>query len=201
LRRQGDADHPGLVGAQPGRRPVAHLLKGGGTERGAADLRRYAGLARALVHRDVRHRDDQCAVGSRTSDPRRGKQPALRPDVRLAAQHRDPGLPRRPTAALCARPPALLARGGGVSWLRPLALLWELAARSGLWSPLIFPSVTSIARELGQFVVRPERLVEAWTSLYRALGGFALAAAAGVLLGMLMGRSSLVAGLLDPLFS
>src|SRR5262249_10155964 len=36
---------------------------------------------------------------------------------------------------------------------------------------------------------------------YRALGGFALAAAAGVLLGMLMGRSSLVAGLLDPLFS
>jgi len=94
-----------------------------------------------------------------------------------------------------------------VSWLRPLALvgalalLWELAARSGLWSPLIFPSLASIARELAQFVVRPERLVEAWTSLYRALGGFALAAGAGVLLGMLMGRSRFVAGLLDPLFS
>jgi NitT/TauT family transport system permease protein len=94
-----------------------------------------------------------------------------------------------------------------VRWLRPLALLgalallWELAARSGLWSPLIFPSLTSIARELGQFVAGPERLMEAWTSLYRALGGFALAAAAGVLLGLVMGRSSLVAGLLDPLFS
>ena len=94
-----------------------------------------------------------------------------------------------------------------MSWLRPLALvgalalLWELAARSGLWSPLIFPSLASIARELAQFVVRPERLVEAWTSLYRALGGFALAAGAGVLLGMLMGRSRFVAGLLDPLFS
>lgn len=94
-----------------------------------------------------------------------------------------------------------------MSWLRPLALVgalalvWELAARSGLWSPLIFPSLASIAHELGQFLVRPERLMEAWTSLYRALGGFALAAVAGVLLGMLMGRSSLVAGLFDPLFS
>ena len=92
-------------------------------------------------------------------------------------------------------------------WLRPLALVgalalvWELAARSGLWSPLIFPSLASIARELGWFVVRPEWLMEAWTSLYRALAGFALAATAGVLLGLLMGRSSLVAGLLDPLFS
>jgi len=80
-----------------------------------------------------------------------------------------------------------------MSWLRPLALVgalalaWELVARSGLWSLLIFPSLTSIARELGQFVVRPERLMEAWISLYRALGGFALAAVAGVLL--------------DPLFS
>jgi len=94
-----------------------------------------------------------------------------------------------------------------MSWLRPLALVgalalaWELAARSGLWSLLIFPSLTSIARELGQFVVRPERLMEAWISLYRALGGFALAAVAGVLLGVLMGRSRLIAGLLDPLFS
>ena len=38
-------------------------------------------------------------------------------------------------------------------------------------------------------------------SLYRALGGFALAAVVGILVGMLMGRSKLVAGLLDPLFS
>jgi NitT/TauT family transport system permease protein len=38
-------------------------------------------------------------------------------------------------------------------------------------------------------------------TLYRALGGFALAAMVGILVGMLMGRSKLVAGLLDPLFS
>lgn len=80
-------------------------------------------------------------------------------------------------------------------------LTWELAARSGLWSPLLLPSLASIAHEFVQFVSRADRLLEAWVSLYRALGGFALAAVAGVAAGMLMGRSALAAALLDPLFS
>src|SRR6266513_544394 len=74
-------------------------------------------------------------------------------------------------------------------------------ARCGLWSPLLFPSLASIAYEFGLFLSRSDRLVEAWYSLYRALGGFALAAVVGVALGMLMGRSAFVAGLLEPLFS
>jgi ABC-type nitrate/sulfonate/bicarbonate transport system permease component len=91
--------------------------------------------------------------------------------------------------------------------LRPFVLVaaalaaWELAARSALWSPILFPSLANIAYELVLFVSRSDRLVEAWYSLHRALGGFALAAAVGVVLGMLMGRSPFVAGLLDPLFS
>ncbi|MGH8724687.1 MAG: ABC transporter permease [Burkholderiales bacterium] len=80
-------------------------------------------------------------------------------------------------------------------------LAWEAAARSGLWSPLLFPSLTRIFTELMLFFSKSESLMEAWVSLSRALGGFALAAAVGILLGMLMGRSKLVAGLLDPLFS
>jgi NitT/TauT family transport system permease protein len=94
-----------------------------------------------------------------------------------------------------------------VSRLRPLILVgiallaWETAARSGLWSPLLFPPLAKIAYELGQFLIRPERLMDAWISLYRALGGFALAALAGGLVGMLTGRSAWLAGLLDPLFS
>jgi len=85
----------------------------------------------------------------------------------------------------------------------PAALLgiWEVAARSGLWSKLIFPSLVNVAYEFGRFLVTPEQLHEAWVSLYRALGGFALAAVVGIFVGMLMGRSKLVAGLLDPLFS
>jgi ABC-type nitrate/sulfonate/bicarbonate transport system permease component len=80
-------------------------------------------------------------------------------------------------------------------------LAWELVARSGLWSPLLFPSLERILNELILFFSKSESLMEAWVSLYRALGGFALAAVAGVTIGMLMGRSTLAAALLDPLFS
>jgi NitT/TauT family transport system permease protein len=94
-----------------------------------------------------------------------------------------------------------------MSRLRSLLLIavllaaWELAARSGLWSPLLFPSLAKIGGELARFVSGPEGLMQAWVSLYRAFAGFAAAAVAGALLGMLMGRSRFVASLLDPLFS
>jgi ABC-type nitrate/sulfonate/bicarbonate transport system permease component len=79
--------------------------------------------------------------------------------------------------------------------------LWEVAARSGLWSPLLFPSLVKIFQQLVFFFSSPLLLTEAWTSLTRALGGFALAAVSGILLGIVMGRSQLVAAILDPLFS
>ena len=79
--------------------------------------------------------------------------------------------------------------------------IWEAAARSGLWSPLLFPSLERIFRELGLFFTKTEMLTEIQVSLERALGGFALAAAVGILLGIVMGRSRFVAELLDPLFS
>jgi len=94
-----------------------------------------------------------------------------------------------------------------MSRLRPFILIgvallaWEIVARSGLWSPLLFPSLASIGRELGRFASGTDGLLEAWTSLERALGGFALAAVLGALIGMLMGRSAFIAGLLEPLFS
>ena len=78
---------------------------------------------------------------------------------------------------------------------------WEAAARSGRWSKLLFPSLENIFRELGLFFTKTEMLAEVLVSLERALGGFALAAVCGILLGLLMGRSKLVAALLDPLFS
>ncbi len=83
-----------------------------------------------------------------------------------------------------------------------IALLgWEAAARSGLWSPLLFPSLVNIAYEFWLFLTRPDQLAHAWISFYRALAGFTLAAVAGVAAGILMGRSAFLASLLDPLFS
>lgn len=78
---------------------------------------------------------------------------------------------------------------------------WEAASRSGLWSPLLFPSLVKIFQQLVLLFSRTELLMEAWVSLQRALGGFALAAVTGVLLGIVMGRSRFVGELLDPLFS
>jgi len=81
------------------------------------------------------------------------------------------------------------------------ALVWEAAARSGAFSPLVVPSIARIGRELWWLVVRPESLADAWFSLQRAIGGFALAAVVGVALGVLMGRSSIAAACLGPIFS
>ena len=81
------------------------------------------------------------------------------------------------------------------------ALAWEVAARSGLVSPLVVPSMTRIGHQLWLLASQPESLVDAWYSLARALGGFALAAVVGVILGVLMGRSTAVADALGPLFS
>jgi ABC-type nitrate/sulfonate/bicarbonate transport system permease component len=94
-----------------------------------------------------------------------------------------------------------------LSRLTPFALVgaaliaWEIAARSGRWSKLLFPSLANVGNELALFFTKREMLDEVLVTLERALGGFALAATAGVLLGIVMGRSRLVGELLDPLFS
>jgi ABC-type nitrate/sulfonate/bicarbonate transport system permease component len=80
-------------------------------------------------------------------------------------------------------------------------ILWELVARSGAVSPIMCPSLKAIALELGRFVGRPDQLMEAWSSLYRALTGFALAAAVGVPAGLALGRSALATRLVDPVLA
>jgi NitT/TauT family transport system permease protein len=99
---------------------------------------------------------------------------------------------RWPAAASIGRRLALLALG---------VVAWELVARSGAFSPLVVPSIARIGREFWWLVIRPEALVEAWATLQRGLGGFALAAVVGVALGVLMGRSTVAAAFLGPLFS
>jgi NitT/TauT family transport system permease protein len=82
-----------------------------------------------------------------------------------------------------------------------LLAVWEAASRSGLWSPLLFPSLVKIVEQLAFFFTRPAMLSEILVSLERALAGFGLAALAGIALGIVMGRSRFAAALLDPLFS
>jgi NitT/TauT family transport system permease protein len=101
-------------------------------------------------------------------------------------------------SAVLADPAAVLRR---VALPAVGVLAWEIAARSGLVSPLLLPSVTRIGYQLGLLAGQHDSLVEAWASLSRALAGFALAAVVGVALGVLMGRSAGVGAALGPLFS
>jgi NitT/TauT family transport system permease protein len=94
-----------------------------------------------------------------------------------------------------------LARLAPVALVLVVLAAWEGVSRSGLWNPLLFPPLEKVFREFYLFFTRPEQLMEAWVSLQRGLAGFALAAVAGITLGMMMGRSKWAAALLDPLFS
>ena len=79
--------------------------------------------------------------------------------------------------------------------------VWELVARSGLFSPIIVPSLARIGRELWFLATSAGSLVEVWQSLFRGLSGFALGAVVGVTLGVVMGRSAVAAAFLSPIFS
>jgi len=100
-----------------------------------------------------------------------------------------------------ARWPALASALRRVALLAVGVLVWELVARSGMFSPIIVPSVTRIGYQFWLLAIQPESLVEVWYSVFRGLSGFALAAVVGVALGVLMGRSALAAAFFGPLFS
>jgi NitT/TauT family transport system permease protein len=102
---------------------------------------------------------------------------------------------------MSARWPDLASAFRRVALLAVGVLVWETAARSGLFSPLIVPSVTRIGYQLLLLATQPESLVDAWYSVARGLGGFTLAAVVGVALGVLMGRSALAAAFFGPIFS
>src|SRR6185369_4144340 len=99
----------------------------------------------------------QRPLRARPLDPRRREQPALRPDVRLARQHRHPRLRGRSPAHAGAGENARLAGASRMKRLAPLLLVvfilaaWEIVARSGVWNPILFPSLARIANELFLF--------------------------------------------------
>jgi NitT/TauT family transport system permease protein len=80
-----------------------------------------------------------------------------------------------------------------------LLAIWEAAARVHLAPPILLPAVTVVAAELGRIIADGSLAGDLALSLYRAFAGLALAAASGILLGMLMARSRVVHWMMDPL--
>jgi NitT/TauT family transport system permease protein len=79
--------------------------------------------------------------------------------------------------------------------------LWEITAHLGVFPPRLFPSIETIAAALYRLTVSGILPHHAAQSLLRLLAGFALAAIAGVTIGIAMGRSRRAEDIILPLVS
>ncbi len=86
------------------------------------------------------------------------------------------------------RPPFWRGIVRGAMGLILFGILWEIFARSGLFSPALAPPVGTIAATLGTMALDGTLLRHVLFTLYRVLSGLTLATAVGIPLGMLMGR-------------
>jgi NitT/TauT family transport system permease protein len=79
--------------------------------------------------------------------------------------------------------------------------LWEITAHSGHFPPRLFPPLEVIAAALVRLTVSGILPRHASETLLRLIAGFALAAAAGVTIGIAMGRSRRAEDMILPLVS
>jgi NitT/TauT family transport system permease protein len=82
-----------------------------------------------------------------------------------------------------------------------VAAVWEALAHAGLFPPRLFPPVEVIAAAFIRLTVSGILPHHAFDSLLRLLSGFALAAVAGVTIGIAMGRSQFAEDVFLPLVS
>ena len=85
--------------------------------------------------------------------------------------------------------------------LSPLGvfLAWELAGRSGLLNPLLFPVPSRALADLAILITSGYLAKALYASLFRVVCGFAIAVSVGVALGAEMARIRLFNDLIDPL--
>ena len=91
----------------------------------------------------------------------------------------------------------------GVSALSLIALViaWEALSRSGLVSAFLLPPLSAVLERVWQDALSGDLAINLGLTLYRALLGFVIAGAAGVVLGILMARNAWVRWFFDPLVS
>jgi ABC-type nitrate/sulfonate/bicarbonate transport system permease component len=120
--------------------------------------------------------------------------------ARVAGTRGETASPPEANAAL--RTLAAVARG--IARAAPILLLglaWEALAASGTFTPFQLPRLSDVLVRICTDAVAGDLALNAGLTLYRALTGFAIAALAGVVLGMAMTRSVGVNWLFDPIVS
>jgi ABC-type nitrate/sulfonate/bicarbonate transport system permease component len=79
--------------------------------------------------------------------------------------------------------------------------LWEGIARSGWVTPFMLPTIPSVLERIWSDAASGELFVNLGLTLYRSLVGFAIAATGGIVLGMLITRSTVGHWFFDPIVS
>jgi NitT/TauT family transport system permease protein len=82
-----------------------------------------------------------------------------------------------------------------------VGLLWEIVARSGIFSARLFPSLEVVAATFIRLTANGILLHHTAETILRLAAGFALAAVVGVAIGIAMGRSRLAEDIFLPLVS
>lgn len=118
------------------------------------------------------------------------------------ARRRSPARPLDPGLAGGAAPPAR-GRRGFERWLAAaialaLLALWELAARTGIVSPLFLPPPTAIGGVLRDELATGTLQRHLSATLLRVFPGLVIGALPGLLLGLTMGWSRVVRAAADP---
>ena len=116
-------------------------------------------------------------------------------------------MPGGPLAELARAPSAyrwLRTAGWGfarVFSLVALAVAWELAARSGAFTPYMLPALSAVLERIWHDLVAGDLVLNTGVTLYRALTGFLIGAVAGVALGMAISRNRFTHWFFDPIIS
>jgi ABC-type nitrate/sulfonate/bicarbonate transport system permease component len=90
-----------------------------------------------------------------------------------------------------------------VAWSPVIVLLiaWEALARSGLVTPFMLPTFTGVLERIATDTASGDLPVALGLTLWRALAGFFISAAAGIALGLAMARSRAFNWFFDPIIS
>jgi ABC-type nitrate/sulfonate/bicarbonate transport system permease component len=82
-----------------------------------------------------------------------------------------------------------------------ILLAWEILARQQIVTPFLLPAMSVVVARVLEDLTSGQLLFDVGLTLYRAFAAFALAAAIGVALGLLMARLATVRWFFDPLVS
>ena len=111
-------------------------------------------------------------------------------------------LAREPSPPAAAR--WLRAAGWGfarVFSLVALAVAWEVAARSGAFTPYMLPALSAVLERIWHDLIAGDLVLNTAVTLYRALAGFLIGAVAGIALGMGISRNRVTNWFFDPIIS